>query len=121
MYLFVFFSSHPLVSTDCTDAAKKQFIEGGGKDVTSENVTRLDVEEKKHSIISKSPLLVAMVPPPSPGEGERIAIRLETVSLGCARLLRSNIVTTSSPSSVEHLVKPILPDATQSQADISEK
>lgn len=119
--MFILFSSHPLVSTDCTDAAKKQFIEGGGKDVTSENVKRLDIEEKKHSIISKSPLLVAMVPPPSPEEGDRVAIQLETVSLGCARLLRSNMVTTSSPSSVEPLVKPVLPDATQSQADISEK
>ncbi|KAL7545503.1 hypothetical protein ACHAWF_008852 [Thalassiosira exigua] len=91
-------NSHPLVATDCTDAVRRQFLaESGGKDVIGENETPTSLEEKKDSVIAMSPPLLATLPPmPSPGgkddtDHEKIVIRMETVSLGRARLLRSNV------------------------------
>ncbi|KAL7541207.1 hypothetical protein ACHAXR_012653, partial [Thalassiosira sp. AJA248-18] len=99
-------NTHPLVSTDCTDAVRRLFIsESGGKDVISENETPSSLEEKKDSVIAMSPPILATLPsPPAPSKcydniaPERIAVRLETVSLGRARLLCSNIVPMGNKS-----------------------
>lgn len=104
----MFYCSHPLVSTDCTDAVRRQYLaESGGKDVLGNNETPSTVEDKKAAVIAMSPPVVATLSPPpasptdvdeetSPG---RIAVRMETVSLGRARLLRSNTLDGSKSRS----------------------
>jgi len=97
-------NTHPLVSTDCTDAVRRQYLaERGGKDVLVDSVTSFTTEEKKAAVLATCPPVFAMLPSslayPNLGGGGRIAaartetIRMDTVSLGRARLLRSNIVS----------------------------
>ena len=82
-----------MVATDCSDAVRKQYLaEGGGKDVIRDKES-LSFGEKQASIIEQCP----MIQLPSP-EG-KIPVYLQTVSLGRARLLKSNIVDGCSESS----------------------
>ena len=82
-----------MVATDCSDAVRKQYLaEGGGKDVVRDKEP-LSFGEKQASIIEQCP----MIQLPSP-EG-KIPVHLQTVSLGRARLLKSNIVDGCSESS----------------------
>ena len=117
-YNFVM-NSHPLVATDCTDAVRQQFVAsnsgsggargGAGKKhselVPYETTTTPSALEKKiASVIAKcSPLIVTVSGCNNKGkeEGTRksVKIRMDTVSLGRARLLRSNIVDTTHTSS----------------------
>ena len=114
-YNFVM-NSHPLVATDCTDAVRQQFVasnsgSGGARGGVGKNHSKLvasetpsALENKIASVIAKcSPLIVTVSGCNNKGkeEGTRksVKIRMDTVSLGRARLLRSNIVDTTHTSS----------------------
>jgi len=111
-------NTHPLVSTDCTDAVRRQFLtESGGRDVLSDSETPFTLDEKKAAVVASCPPAYTSLPSPptlsfpgyrgalsssssSLGGGNekviasaRIAIRMETTSIGRARLLRSNVVS----------------------------
>lgn len=107
--------SHPLVSTDCTDAVRSQYLaENGGKDVLKDNEKSLSFEAKKAHVIAASPPMMVTVPGMNESSDESIPVRLETKSIGRARLLRSNIVDINKPTRT--LVKPMSPSSMQSQA-----
>jgi len=112
------FCSHPLVSTDCTEAVRRQFlVENGNKDITCDE-TPFTLEGKMISrIISMPPpaqglgeLSESSCVPKSPSDemnpGEKITIHMETVSLGRARLLRSNIVDMKKSKSSSSDISP---------------
>lgn len=114
-FCIIAINSHPLVATDCTDAVRQQFVAsnngtgGAGKKhsklVANETTTTPSALEKKiASVVALcSPLIVTVSGCNTEGkeEGTRksVKIRMDTVSLGRARLLRSNIVDTTQTSS----------------------
>lgn len=125
-------NSHPLVATDCTDAVRRQFFAGnvrgaGKKDPKyggEVEETPSALEKKKATVIAKCPPLVATLSENNNNEGgvthERITIRMETVSLGRARLLRSNIVNTqmssnSTDRSSSHSITPVVASSCTSE------
>jgi hypothetical protein len=98
--------SHPLVATDCTDAVRRQFLAGnrGGKKgskINDDDDSPAGLAKKKAAVISKCPPLMTTLSDNTVGEGkyDSITLRMDTVSLGRARLLRSNIVDSTNTSS----------------------
>ena len=106
-----YFGSHPLVSTECTDAVRRQYLaENGGKDVLKDNNDKsLSFEAKMAHIIATSPPMMVTVPGMNESSAERISVRLETKSIGRARLLRSNIVDINTLGRSQ--VKPMSPSS----------
>ena len=115
-FCIIAINSHPLVATDCTDAVRQQFVasnsgSGGARGGVGKKHSKLvasetpsALENKIASVIAKcSPLIVTVSGCDNKGkeEGTRksVKIRMGTVSLGRARLLRSNIVDTTQTSS----------------------
>ena len=87
-----------MVSTECTDAVRRQYLaENGGKDVLKDNEKSLSFEAKMAHIIATSPTIMVTVPGVNESSAEQISVRLETKSIGRARLLRSNIVDMNKP------------------------
>lgn len=113
--MLLIFDSHPLVATDCTDAVRRQYLaENGGKDVVKDNNEKsLSFEAKKAHIIDASPPMMVTVPGMNE-PSERIPVRLETKSIGRARLLRSNIVDINKPGRTQ-VAKLMSPSSMQSQ------
>ena len=84
-------NTHPLVSTDCTDAVKRQYLEEHSNKEVIKKIEKMQTtfEEKKTKVTSRSPPIMVELNTPDNG---KIPIQIKTVSIGRARLLKSKIV-----------------------------
>ena len=84
-------NTHPLVSTDCTDAVKRQYLEEHSSKEVIKKIEKMQTtfEEKKTKVTSRSPPVMVELNTPDNGN---IPIQIKTVSIGRARLLKSKIL-----------------------------
>lgn len=99
-------NTHPLVSTDCTDAVKRQYLEEhSGKELIKKiEKIQTTFEEKKTKVSARSPPVMVELSTP---DNDKIPIQIKTVSIGRARLLKSKIVDINTTPKKKSLMKQI--------------
>jgi len=99
-------NTHPLVSTDCTDAVKRQYLEEHSSKEVIKKIEKIQTsfEEKKTKVSARSPPVMVELSTP---DNDKIPIQIKTVSIGRARLLKSKIVDINTTPKKKSLMKQI--------------
>jgi len=110
-------NTHPLVSTDCTDAVKRQYLEEHSSKELIKKVEKIQTtfEEKKTKVTARSPPVMVELNTPDNGN---IPIQIKTVSIGRARLLKSKVVDINTIPKKKSLMKQISSTAVVDKSEI---